>query len=157
MPDVDNQIGVFLTLETVFPGDQPGLDSLKDLLKDLNRSEVIGICSRLNLSISDHLNEGTGSWLERHVRKQWETATSFFRPEHLANIQDFIQKHPHCSIVFRGQLIELIRWAALFCRDEGRSLKYEEVVCCESFIGDGGWPPEVGLQGQASNRHKLRG
>jgi hypothetical protein len=38
-----------------------------------------------------------------------------------------------------------------------RSLKYEEVVCCESFIGDGGWPPEVGLQGQASNRHKLRG
>ena len=26
-----------------------------------------------------------------------------------------------------------------------------------SFIGDGGWPPEVGLQGQASNRHKLRG
>jgi len=57
MPDVDNQIGVFLTLEAVFPGDQPSLDSLKDLLKDLNMSEVIGICSRLNLSISDHLNE----------------------------------------------------------------------------------------------------
>jgi transposase InsO family protein len=38
-----------------------------------------------------------------------------------------------------------------------RSLKYEEVVCCESFIGDGEWPPEVGLQGQTSNRHKLRG
>jgi putative transposase len=38
-----------------------------------------------------------------------------------------------------------------------RSLKYEEVVCCESFIGDGGGPPEVGLQGQASNRHMLRG
>ena len=47
-----------------------------------------------------------------------------------------------------------------------RSLKYEEVVCCERFVsaetkrnftGDGGRPPEVGLQGQASNRHKLRG
>jgi putative transposase len=38
-----------------------------------------------------------------------------------------------------------------------RRLKYEEIVCCESFIGDGGWPPEVGLQGQTSNRHKLRG
>jgi putative transposase len=38
-----------------------------------------------------------------------------------------------------------------------RSLKYEEVVCRESFIGDGGRSPEVGLQGQASNRHKLRG
>ncbi len=35
--------------------------------------------------------------------------------------------------------------------------KGRQVVCCESFIGDGGWPPGVGLQGQASNRHKLRG
>jgi len=26
-----------------------------------------------------------------------------------------------------------------------------------NFIGDGGRPPEAGLQGQASNRHKLRG
>jgi hypothetical protein len=38
-----------------------------------------------------------------------------------------------------------------------KTIKYEEVVCCESFIGDGGGPPEVGLQGQASNRHMLRG
>ena len=38
-----------------------------------------------------------------------------------------------------------------------KTLKCEEVVCCESFIGDGGRPPGVGLQGQASNRHKLRG
>lgn len=47
-----------------------------------------------------------------------------------------------------------------------RSVKYEEVVCCgslvalktrRSFIEDGGWPPGVGLQGQASNHHKLRG
>ena len=47
-----------------------------------------------------------------------------------------------------------------------RTIKYEEVVCCgnvsspwtkRSFTGDGGRPPEVGLQGQASNRHKLRG
>jgi putative transposase len=38
-----------------------------------------------------------------------------------------------------------------------RSLKYEEIVCCESFIGDGGRPAEVGLQGQTSNRPKLRG
>jgi hypothetical protein len=30
-------------------------------------------------------------------------------------------------------------------------------VCCESFIGDGGRPSGVGLQGQTSNRHKLRG
>jgi hypothetical protein len=33
----------------------------------------------------------------------------------------------------------------------------EEVVCCESFIGDGGGPPGVGLQEQAPNHPKLRG
>ena len=38
-----------------------------------------------------------------------------------------------------------------------KTLKYEEVVCCESFIGDGGGPPGVGLQEQVPNRHKLRG
>ena len=46
-----------------------------------------------------------------------------------------------------------------------RSIKYEEVVCCERdrsgfgrvrcFAEDGGRPLEVGLQEQASNRHEL--
>ena len=46
-----------------------------------------------------------------------------------------------------------------------RSVKYEEVVCCERdrpglgrvrcFTEDGGRPLEVGLQEQASNRHEL--
>jgi single-strand DNA-binding protein len=35
--------------------------------------------------------------------------------------------------------------------------KGRQVVCCESFIGDGGGPPGVGLQEQIPNRHKLRG
>src|SRR6266852_5807419 len=35
--------------------------------------------------------------------------------------------------------------------------KGREVVCCESFIGDGGGPPGVGLQEQIPNHHKLRG
>jgi transposase InsO family protein len=47
-----------------------------------------------------------------------------------------------------------------------RSVKYEEVVCCGrpvsarsrvSFVKDGGRPSEAGLQGQTSNRPKLRG
>ncbi len=32
-----------------------------------------------------------------------------------------------------------------------------QLEATRSFTGDGGGPPEVGLQGQASNRHKLRG
>jgi len=35
--------------------------------------------------------------------------------------------------------------------------KGRQVVCCESFIGDGGGPPGVGLQEQIPNHPKLRG
>ncbi len=35
--------------------------------------------------------------------------------------------------------------------------KGRQIVCCESFIGDGGGPPGVGLQEQIPNHHKLRG
>jgi single-strand DNA-binding protein len=40
----------------------------------------------------------------------------------------------------------------------GRYLKKgSQAVCCESFIGDGGRPPGVGLQERIPNHHKLRG
>ena len=71
---------------------------------------------------------------------------------------------PHYTVVIlrgimRGRCGRISsKWELnIFVERLWRSFKYEEVVCCESFIGDGGWPPEVGLQGQASNRHKLRG
>jgi single-strand DNA-binding protein len=35
--------------------------------------------------------------------------------------------------------------------------KGRQVVCCESFIGDGGGPPGIGLQEQIPNHPKLRG
>ena len=46
------------------------------------------------------------------------------------------------------RLVDAIKQAS----DKGR-----QVVCCESFIGDGGGPPGVGLQEQIPNHHKLRG
>jgi predicted aspartyl protease len=57
--------------------------------------------------------------------------------------------------------------SARLMRLGGISVKDEEIVCCErgsskfgaprGFIEDGGRPPEVGLQGQISNHHKLQG
>ena len=38
-----------------------------------------------------------------------------------------------------------------------RELKERQVVCCESFIGDGGGPPGVGLQERTPNHPELRG
>jgi single-strand DNA-binding protein len=35
--------------------------------------------------------------------------------------------------------------------------KGRQVVCCESFIGDGGRPPGIGLQEQIPNHPELRG
>ena len=59
--------------------------------------------------------------------------------------QEGVQWH---RIVVVGKL-------ALACNEYLK--KGREVVCCESFIGDGGGPPGVGLQEQIPNHHKLRG
>ena len=59
--------------------------------------------------------------------------------------QEGVQWH---RIVVIGKL-------ALACNEYLK--KGREVVCCESFIGDGGGPPGVGLQEQIPNHHKLRG
>ena len=51
--------------------------------------------------------------------------------------------------------IVVIGKLAMTCNEHLK--KGREVVCCESFIGDGGGPPGVGLQEQMPNHHKLRG
>ncbi len=116
-PSVDNQIGVFLTLEAVYPDQNSSVELLKSLLEQLNKSEVITTRSRLNLIASDHLNDGTGGWLERHLRKQLKLVACFFDPQLFSRIEVFVRQYPTCAIFFRGQLLELIRWAALFAQD----------------------------------------
>jgi hypothetical protein len=114
---VDNQIGVFLTLEHLFAGERAGIELLRSLLRELNKSDTIVVSSRLNLIVSDHLTEGPGSWSERHLRKQLFLVREFFEPHLFPRVEAFIKQYPNFSIFFRGQLIELIRWAALFGRD----------------------------------------
>jgi hypothetical protein len=112
---------VYLPLETVFPNESASPGFLKLLLQQLDKSDVIVACSRLHLYISDSLLDHPGTWLERHNRKQLAAASSFFKVEELARIESFFQQHPGCSIFFGGQLLELIRWAALYCPDDGSS------------------------------------
>jgi hypothetical protein len=121
MADINDQIGVFVTLQAIFPNEQPDLNLLKRLLQNLNKSEVTSVFSRLNLFVSDRLNEGKGSWIGRHTRKQWEVATNVFRPDRLPRIEAFFKQHPLSVLVFRGQILELIRWAALYSRQGGLS------------------------------------
>ena len=59
--------------------------------------------------------------------------------------QEGVQWH---QIVVMGKL-------ALTCNEYLK--KGRQVVCCESFIGDGGGPPGVGLQEQIPNHPKLQG
>jgi len=118
MLNVDVQIGSFIPLEEVFPEERASPESLKRLLQDLDKSEVIGLCAKLNLLVSDRLRERRGNWLESNFREQFEIATFLFEPEPRARIGVFFQKHPHSAVVFRGQLLELVRWAALYCANE---------------------------------------
>jgi hypothetical protein len=45
----DNQISVLLTLDAVLRGERPSIELLRSLLRQINKSETIIICPRVNL------------------------------------------------------------------------------------------------------------
>jgi putative transposase len=71
------------------------------------------------------------------------------------------------STAFTGLLLDKARGATMSlssgCGGQSNTRRWcavnasSRLETARSFTGDGGRPPEVGLQGQASNRHKLRG
>ncbi|MGH7813102.1 MAG: hypothetical protein ACREQI_03770 [Candidatus Binataceae bacterium] len=146
---IDDQVGVFLPFDAAFPEKSPDIYLLRSLLQQLNKTEMIMNCSLLNLIVTDHLLEGQGTGPERHLRKQWQLVTALFPPSALPRIADFINQHPNFSIIFRGQLIELIRWAALFGQDGESSdemvtdLKKREIFCKALLIASNLWAERV--------------
>jgi hypothetical protein len=78
----------------VFPRESPSLDLLQSLLQQLNKIETILVCCRLNLIASEQLTEQRGTWLERHLRKQWLLVKELFAPQALSADSDLCRALP---------------------------------------------------------------
>lgn len=109
-----SELEVFIPLSEIFPGMKPDYSDFKDILKKLSRTDTLFSSARLNSIVS--------SMNETHVKRQQE-ALEFLsiKKEHIDVINDLIKKRESVdtvTICWRGQILELIRWAIFLCEDK---------------------------------------
>src|SRR6266851_2172414 len=114
-------VGAFISASSVFPEITPGIETLRQTLESLDCREVTFMCARLNLIVSDQLivTENNDSWEKRQSLIQSELAKALFSQRQIGRMNHFIRTsripNGEWTLIFRGQLLELIRWACRFC------------------------------------------
>jgi hypothetical protein len=105
------EIGVFVPPEALFPGIEATEATMQALLGSLSRDAVLLTCARLNTVVS-----GTG---DPDTKVRQERAIGLIcSSEDLQRINAFAQTRPPGDlpiVFFRGQLLELMRWAVRCC------------------------------------------
>lgn len=107
-----SQLGVFLPVSELFPDIKSDFTTFECVLKKLSRTDTLFWCARLNLVVSDPEVD--------HIAKQQFGLDQFLTPEEISRVNDFASEHGgahRVTVFFRGQLLELIRWALLYCDD----------------------------------------
>jgi hypothetical protein len=107
------EVGVYLPIGEVFPGVEGSERSLVEVLSTLSRDDTLFQCARLNIIVS-----GPGD-VEMKSRQE-QAIRSVCTAEQLARINAFASRRdgPGLPIVFfTGQLRELMRWAARYCKN----------------------------------------
>ena len=131
--------GIFIPPETAFPDLAATKETLKDLLSDLDVDEVLFTAARLNLILTEQIRDENTPWWQRQRRLQSELASSILPPEALDRVDSYVRSeriHAGNWVIFhRGQLIEFMRWAALYCRivNEPENRTLDEVGRKEKF------------------------
>jgi len=107
-------VEVYATHGAIFPDLPADFSEFKRLLRSLSRTDVILWCARLNILVSD-----TTKTDPKDI--QGHCVGLFFDPEAIGRINRFAADHggrENVSVFFRGQLLELIRWACLLSADQ---------------------------------------
>jgi len=121
-----DQIGVYVPVSEIFPSVQSDFETFKSLLHDLSRTDTLFWCARLNLVISD-------SSTVDHLTRQQFGLNQFLTTEEINAVNDFVRKHggaQRVAVFFRHQILELIRWVALYSQDhpeDGTTFENSEV------------------------------
>lgn len=121
-----NPVGIYLPLSEIFPETNNNFETFQKLFQKLSLSDALFWCARLNLIISNPANTD-------HRAKQQYGLDVFFTKQQIEKVNEFAKQHggvERISIFFRGQLLELIRWICLFCKnqpDDGETFEKSEV------------------------------
>ena len=118
-----NQIGVYVPISEIFPIIQNDFSTFKSILLDLSRTDTMFWCARLNLVVSANASVDS-------IEAQQFGLNQFFTSNEIQAINDFARSHGGANrikVFFRGQILELFRWVALFCIDHpGDGTTYED-------------------------------
>jgi len=124
--------GLCITCEEVFADVPDTLDNLRGLLAAMDRTQVLLWCARVNEKLSEQLAPPELAQLNpfdrfhrrqqllvRHFfnREQTERVVTFFRKEAAKQRTAIISVPMLPTVFFRGQVLELLRWACIFCPD----------------------------------------
>ncbi len=108
MMAVQNKI--YVPVGRVFPGIESDFDTFKTLLQELSRVETLFWCAILNLIVSNPSND--------YLTRQQYGLDYFLTTEEIDRVNKFAQENGGTlgvMVFFRGQLLELLRWGALYC------------------------------------------
>jgi hypothetical protein len=108
-----NPVGVFIPVEDVFEGTENSFQTFRLLLENLSLTDTLFWCARLNLIVSNPV-------ISNQLVKQQYGLNVIFTPDEIRKINNFAEKHggaANVAVFFRGQLLELLRWVSLFCKD----------------------------------------
>jgi hypothetical protein len=104
--------GRYVPVGVVFPEVRSDLTTFLTLLRTLSRTDVVFSCAKINHILS---NDSTMT----HVEKQTFFVNGYLTPGEADRIEKYARAHREVpAVVFRGALLEVIRWAVLVCQDK---------------------------------------
>jgi hypothetical protein len=126
----ENPSGVYLSVDQVFPGTKNDFESFRKTLECLSLTDTLFWCARFNLLLSNPRNPDQPG-------KQAAVVLQLLPPNEVARVADLVMAHggPNkVQVFFRPQLLELFRWACLFCEDKpGDGSTHENPAIKEAF------------------------
>jgi hypothetical protein len=121
-----DDLSVFVPPEAVYPGLPADENALIELLAGLSRDDTLLICARINAMV-------TGFGLQSNAERQQRAGAWICSSHHRQRLNAFAWQHgglERVVVFFRGQLLEMMRQAALYCQNlpgDGETFNDERV------------------------------
>src|SRR4051794_28998206 len=108
-------VGIYVTVSAIFPEMESTPETLRSTVRQLSRTDLLFWCARVNSVLTAQ------SGLS-HEQKQVFAVRKFFSEDEIIRLDRFCSA-ARCpasdvTVFFRGQILELLRWAALYCDDQ---------------------------------------
>jgi len=102
---------VYVPVSAVFPDVTPDFATFCATVRSLSRTETISWCAHLNLIVANPQNH------DEKCKPQYGLSI-FFDAQEIGRVNAFVREHPESAVLFREQLLELVRWSCLLGEDQ---------------------------------------